>query len=35
MGILNMVNCFGLSAVEMQDMGHWFTLEHQVQKKKI
>jgi hypothetical protein len=29
-----MVNCFDLSAVEMQGMGHWFTLDHQVQKKK-
>jgi hypothetical protein len=30
-----MVNCFGLSAVEMQGMGHWFTFYHQVQIKKI
>jgi hypothetical protein len=34
MGILNMVNCFGLSAIEMQEMGYWFTLDHQVQIKK-
>jgi hypothetical protein len=29
-----MVNCFGLSAVEMQGMGHWFTVDHQVQIEK-
>jgi len=29
-----MVNCFDLSAVEMQGMGHWFSLDHQVQIKK-
>jgi len=34
MGILNMVNCFGLLAVEMQEMGYWFTFDHQMQIKK-
>jgi hypothetical protein len=33
--ILNMVNCGGLTAVEMRGMCKWFTLDYQVQIKKI